>query len=82
VENECTGCGICADLCPSDAILMTREMALPEPVSGRCTGCMTCVEECPFEAIVVKPMGQLWLAGRARWRQGQVLDDGTAQEGE
>ncbi len=59
VETECTGCGICADVCPADAILMTREMPLPEPVPGRCTGCMTCVEECPFEAIVVEPVGQL-----------------------
>ena len=52
-ETECTGCGICADVCSVEAILMTREMPLPEPILGRCTGCMTCVEECPFDAVVV-----------------------------
>jgi Pyruvate/2-oxoacid:ferredoxin oxidoreductase delta subunit len=54
IERECTGCGICADLCPHDAILMSREMACPEPVPSRCTGCMVCTEQCPFDAIEVK----------------------------
>ncbi len=52
-ERDCTGCGICADVCPEGAIRMTREMAYPEPLPGRCTGCLICVHECPFEAIEV-----------------------------
>lgn len=52
-EGECTGCGICADLCPYDAIAMPPEQAYPSRVEGACTGCMVCVEECPFDAIVV-----------------------------
>jgi len=55
VRDECTGCGICADLCSEGAILMTPDMPLPEPIPGRCTGRRTCVGECPFEAIVVEP---------------------------
>jgi len=54
LEAGCTGCGICADVCPDGAILMTREMPLPAPVPGRCTGCRTCVHECPFDAVVVE----------------------------
>jgi Pyruvate/2-oxoacid:ferredoxin oxidoreductase delta subunit len=53
ISQECTGCGICADLCPHAAIEMTREMAYPEPVPGQCVGCMICVAECPFTAIEV-----------------------------
>lgn len=52
IEN-CTGCGICFDVCPEGAISMDREMAYPKPVEGECIGCMTCVEECPFDAIEV-----------------------------
>ncbi len=51
IREQCTGCGICADLCPSEAIEMTREMAYPEFIPDLCILCLTCVEECPFEAI-------------------------------
>jgi len=51
LRGECTGCGVCADLCTHGALRMPREAAYPEPVPGRCAGCMTCVEECPFDAI-------------------------------
>jgi ferredoxin len=59
IQQNCTGCGICADVCSHDAIKMTREMAYPEPVPFTCVGCMTCVEQCPFDALVVK---ELWSA--------------------
>jgi len=51
--ENCTGCGICLDVCPEEAILMTRKMAYPEPVQGNCIGCLECVQECPFAAIEV-----------------------------
>ncbi len=54
-EGQCVGCGACADVCPEQAIIMTRKMAYPRPVEGRCNGCKKCVEECPVEAITVKP---------------------------
>ncbi len=53
-EGECTGCGICRDVCPSSAIKMSRQMAYPEPIVGKCEGCLDCVKECPFDAIEVK----------------------------
>lgn len=52
IEN-CTGCGICRDVCEDHAIKMSRKMAYPESIEGKCIGCMDCVNECPFEAIVV-----------------------------
>ncbi len=52
VEN-CTGCGICRDVCEQRAIKMSRKMAYPEPIEGKCNGCFDCVRECPFEAISV-----------------------------
>ena len=53
ISEECTGCGICADVCPHDAIRLTREMAYPEPVPLACVGCMDCLAQCPFAAIEV-----------------------------
>jgi adenylylsulfate reductase subunit B len=54
--QNCTGCGICADICPEDAIKMTRDMAYPESVPGKCDGCMTCLKECPFDALEVEEL--------------------------
>jgi Pyruvate/2-oxoacid:ferredoxin oxidoreductase delta subunit len=54
IHQECTGCGVCADSCPHDAIRMSWEMAYPEPVPLQCVGCMVCIEQCPFDAIDLK----------------------------
>jgi len=54
ILQDCTGCGICADVCLYDAIAMTRGMAYPEPVTGKCVGCLDCVEQCPFDAVDVR----------------------------
>ena len=54
IIQNCTGCGICCDVCPEEAIKMTRDMAYPEPIPGRCDGCLTCLEECPFDAIEIR----------------------------
>jgi ferredoxin len=56
-QNDCTGCGICYDVCPHGAIAMPRDRAYPRDVPRACTGCMDCVEECPFDAIEVTPQG-------------------------
>jgi len=53
IVGNCTGCGICADVCPHDALAMTRAMAYPQPVPAACTGCRECVVQCPFDAIEV-----------------------------
>lgn len=56
LKEDCTGCGICFDVCPEEAIHMPRMTAYPEPVEDRCIGCMECVQECPFEAIEVNEL--------------------------
>lgn len=54
IKQNCTGCGICVDVCEEKAINLTRDMAYPEPIIGKCNGCLTCYNECPFDAIEVK----------------------------
>jgi len=56
IKQDCTGCGICADVCRYAAIRMTREMAYPEAVIAKCVGCLDCVQQCPFEAIEVQEL--------------------------
>jgi ferredoxin len=55
IQRECTGCGICADVCDYGAIAMDSLTAYPQAVPGACVGCLVCVQECPFAAIEVLP---------------------------
>lgn len=46
--DECTGCGICASVCPVDNVKIVdgRPTWL-----GNCTGCLSCFHWCPSKAI-------------------------------
>jgi len=47
-EEKCTGCGACADVCPTEAITVDKVAKVDE---DECIDCGTCVEECPVESI-------------------------------
>jgi Fe-S-cluster-containing hydrogenase component 2 len=52
VDNEkCSGCGICEDVCPVEAIRVSDGVARID--QDRCNECEACVEACPNEAILV-----------------------------
>jgi MinD superfamily P-loop ATPase len=48
-EADCTGCGLCADLCRFDAVKKSGDKFRIEPSS--CEGCGVCVGFCPAKAI-------------------------------
>jgi uncharacterized protein (DUF362 family) len=48
--NECTSCGICAEVCPADAITMA---GIPEFQDSICIQCFCCIELCPNGALGV-----------------------------
>lgn len=51
--DKCTGCTICAERCPVNAIYGTRL----QPyfiVEDKCTGCGICYDVCKFDAVSVK----------------------------
>ncbi|MCS3924024.1 4Fe-4S binding protein [Methanosalsum natronophilum] len=48
--EECTGCELCVDVCPVEAISMNDdELAVID--ADTCNDCGDCVDECPVEAI-------------------------------
>jgi heterodisulfide reductase subunit A len=51
IEENCTGCGLCARVCPYNAIIVDKERKRAEFVEAACGGCGTCAAECPFNAI-------------------------------
>lgn len=48
-DEECTGCGACAEICPVDAVSMEEGAAVVD--SQWCIGCGVCVPKCPTEAV-------------------------------
>ena len=49
-SEKCTGCGICIDVCPTNAIDVKEHAVIN---ANACTGCAACVWDCPNEAIVI-----------------------------
>lgn len=48
-SEKCTGCGICANMCPVEAVSLENGLAKID--EQRCTGCGICVQNCPQGAL-------------------------------
>jgi heterodisulfide reductase subunit A len=50
-EARCSGCRICNDLCPFNAIVFHEDRMVTEINAALCQGCGTCIAGCPAGAI-------------------------------
>ncbi len=50
-EEECTGCRLCYEVCPTGAISVNR---IAQIDSSKCIACLACVNQCPQGAIAVR----------------------------
>jgi len=48
VSNSCNGCGICADICPVNNIVINN---LKPEWNNHCEECLSCIHNCPNQAI-------------------------------
>jgi NAD-dependent dihydropyrimidine dehydrogenase PreA subunit len=52
LDNVCTACKDCLEICPVDAITMKKDVAVID--TELCIECEECIDECPAEAIIYK----------------------------
>jgi heterodisulfide reductase subunit A len=53
-SEKCIACGLCARVCPYNAITVDKEKREAEVVEAACAGCGTCGAECPSGAIEMR----------------------------
>lgn len=56
LKELCTFCGICATVCPYNAIEAPNKSTglYPKIIEAACAGCGNCGAACPFDAIIMK----------------------------
>lgn len=74
-ETRCTGCTLCIQTCPFDAIVGAGKM-MHTVISEVCTGCERCVPRCPIDCIDMKIVS----GTRTGWNAWSVKQARTARE--
>ncbi len=81
-EEACSGCRICNNMCPYNAIEYDAEKEVSRVISSLCKGCGTCVAACPAGAITGSHFNNQQIFAQiegALWDAGPSGDDAASK---
>ena len=84
VAERCTGCGACAKVCDTGAIIV-RGGLIPFIFPRLCSGCKACYYACPYKAILPggrRVLGYMYVQEVNKWGESFSLVTGVLREGE
>ncbi len=77
-DETCTGCGLCARLCPMDNIRIEKGRAV---MGDDCATCLACFHWCPAEAVWMSRQENI--ARRSKYHHPEIgVEDILAQKGD
>ncbi len=53
-EDVCTHCGACVSVCPTAALVVSKDTMMVDFDPSKCIACELCVRACPPRAMLVK----------------------------
>ncbi|RLB61984.1 MAG: sulfite reductase [Deltaproteobacteria bacterium] len=71
-EEACSGCGICVENCPDQAITLGKDGLSPTLSTPPCLSCGRCIVVCPTETIIESTRGFRLLVGGKLGRHPQL----------
>jgi len=86
ISNKCVGCGICTDICPTEALKLGPVLPIARGLvdmdyvkvnKNKCVLCGLCASTCPFEALVCKidDKNIKDLSTYPEWKHNAEIDD-------
>lgn len=71
--TECTGCGVCVDVCPTGAISLDENAVVSRIDPILCDDCLVCLDVCQNEAIQLTPSPDLVPSVQSEVVEGEVI---------
>ncbi|CAL6038322.1 4Fe-4S_ferredoxin iron-sulfur binding domain protein [Hexamita inflata] len=72
ILDDCTGCGVCVQNCPSGILRLENNMAVFTE-QNRCLGCFACFQKCPVKAVV-DPKRKLSKVDQYHFNQSYIIE--------